>query len=212
VKRFRDRKREVRLSPDQYAALGKALAAAEAEGWPKAATAAARFIALTGCRRGEAVNLRWSEVDPAGRCLRLASTKTGASIRPLPAPVAALLATVPRRKGCGFVFAAADGDRPYGALPKAWERLVERAPELRGLTLHSLRHGFASVADDLGFSLPTIATMLGHAGGGGITRGYVHKLDSVILAAADRVADAIAALMTGHSAEVIELPSAEARR
>jgi integrase len=38
--------------------------------------AALRLIALTGLRREEACGLRWSEIDLAGGCLRLAQTKT----------------------------------------------------------------------------------------------------------------------------------------
>jgi integrase len=41
-----------------------------------------RFIALTGLRRGEAINLRWSEVDLEGATLRLGDTKTGENLRP----------------------------------------------------------------------------------------------------------------------------------
>ena len=38
---------------------------------------AARFLALTGWRSGEALGLRWSEIDLARRTARLADTKTG---------------------------------------------------------------------------------------------------------------------------------------
>jgi integrase len=75
---------------------------------------------------------------------------------------------------------------------------------------HGLRHSFASVADDLGLSEPTIAALLGHAGGG-VTRGYIHKLDAALLAAADKVAGRVANLMAGVAdagAEVVELASA----
>ena len=58
----------------------------EAQGvWP-AAVAAARFLALTGWRSGEALGLRRAEVDLARRTARLADTKTGLSIRPLSHP------------------------------------------------------------------------------------------------------------------------------
>ena len=75
------------------------------------------------------------------------------------------------------------------------------------LTPHGLRHSFASVADDLGLSEPTIAALLGHVGGG-VTRGYIHKLDAALIAAADRVSGRIADLLAGKAdagAEVIEL-------
>lgn len=59
---FADRKRERRLSDDEYANFGRALLEAEGALWP-AGVSAARFIALTGFRRGEVLSLPWSEVD-----------------------------------------------------------------------------------------------------------------------------------------------------
>jgi site-specific recombinase XerC len=67
----------------------------------------------------------------------------------------------------------------------------ERLP---GLTPHGLRHSFASVAEDLGFTIPTIKALLGHTGSG-VTEGYIHKVDSALIAAADRVATHIAGMM-----------------
>ena len=83
VQRFADRKRARRLSDDEYAALGQGLRQAEAAGlWPPA-IGAARFLALTGWRSGEALALRWPEIDLARRTAWLAETKTGFSLRPL---------------------------------------------------------------------------------------------------------------------------------
>ena len=65
-----------------------------------------------------------------------------------------------------------------------------------GLTLHGLRHSFASVADDLGYSLPTIKALLGHAGSS-VTEGYIHKVDSALVSAASRVAQHIDETMDG---------------
>src|SRR5262249_58949957 len=80
VPQFRDGQRERRLSKSEYRALGKALRQADKSAWPPAA--AARFLALTGWRTGEALNLRWPEVDLAARTAVLAGTKTGRSMRP----------------------------------------------------------------------------------------------------------------------------------
>ena len=62
------------------------------------------------------------------------------------------------------------------------------------VTPHVLRHSFASLASDLGYSEPTIAAMVGHKGRT-ITSRYVHSADAVLLAAADAVADKTAGLM-----------------
>jgi integrase len=61
-----------------------------------------------------------------------------------------------------------------------------------------LRHTFASVAGDLGFSELTIAGLLGHAARG-VTQGYVH-MDAALVVAADRVSAEIAQMLGGASA------------
>jgi integrase len=80
------------------------------------------------------------------------------------------------------------------------------------VTPHTLRHSFASVAADLGMSELTIAGLLGHRIGT-VTARYAHTADAVLIAAADRVASAIARKLAGGSpAEVVPLPGAGARQ
>jgi integrase len=79
-----------------------------------------------------------------------------------------------------------------------------------GLTPHGLRHAYASVANELGYTEATIGALLGHSGGGSTTSGYLHHVDAVLAAAADRVARCIAGMMTGHEAEVVQLPTGRA--
>jgi integrase len=77
--------------------------------------------------------------------------------------------------------------------------------KLRGVTLHTLRHSFATTANTLGCSEPTIAAMLGHSRGT-VTSRYVHVVDDTLLAAADRVSWAIAQAMGGvQGAEVVNI-------
>jgi integrase len=88
----------------------------------------------------------------------------------------------------------------YRGLPGAWRRIIGSA--LPGISPHGLRHSFASIADDLGLSEPTIAALLGHSGRSTTGR-YVHKLDAALLAAADRVSSTVAALLDGEERGVI---------
>jgi integrase len=67
--------------------------------------------------------------------------------------------------------------------------------KLDDVTPHVLRHTFASVAGDLGFSELTIAGLLGHSARG-VTQGYIH-LDTALVVAADRVSAEIARLLDG---------------
>ena len=73
------------------------------------------------------------------------------------------------------------------------------------ITPHVLRHSFASLANDLGYSEPTIAALIGHKGRS-VTSRYVHSADAVLLAAADTVANRTLSLMgMMPTADVVQL-------
>ena len=196
---FADRKKDRRLSDDEYGRFGTALKAATEALWPMA-VAAAGFIALTGFRRGEVLALRWSEVDLMRRTATLADTKTGKSSRPLSRTACDVLRGLSRTSD--LVFPATRGDRPMTGFPKLWTRIAKLGPLPSDITPHVLRHSFASLASDLGYSEPTIAALIGHKGRT-MTSRYVHSADAVLLAAADAVANRIAALMDGETGGVV---------
>jgi integrase len=192
------------LSMDEYRALGGALLAGERDGENPLAVRAVRLLALTGCRKGEVTSLTWPEVDLETRQLRLTNSKEGHSVRPLGRAAADLLEGLPRHATSETVLGSGRNGTPFIGLPKAWERIATRA-KLKGVTLHTLRHSFATTANTLGFSEPTIAAMLGHSRGT-MTSRYVHVVDDTLLAAADRVSGAIAhALAGGKPATVLNL-------
>jgi integrase len=93
-----------------------------------------------------------------------------------------------------LVFPATRGDGRMTGFPKLWARLAKLGRLPPDITPHTLRHSFASLAGDLGYSEPTIAALVGHKGNS-ITSRYVHTADAVLLAAADAVADRTLALM-----------------
>jgi integrase len=216
VERFADGKRERRLSDEEYAALGEALWAAEtAAVWP-AAVAATRFLALTGWRSGEVLGLRWSELGELTRRTATLvddsktgrSIKTGRSVRPLSHAACDVLRALPRI-GNELVFPATRGEGRMSGFPKLWARIAKLGKLPADVTPHVLRHSFASLAADLGYSEPTIAALVGHKGQT-ITSRYVHSADSVLLAAADAVADRTAELMgeAKPAGEVVPLRAA----
>jgi integrase len=86
VKKTPVRKVERFLSEVEIARLAEALdIEAERSGNPYP-SAAIKLLLLTGCRRGEIVNLRWDHVDFERECLRLPDSKTGAKVVFLNAP------------------------------------------------------------------------------------------------------------------------------
>jgi integrase len=199
IRKPADKRRSFRLAPEDYCTLREALEAAERRGEHWQAIAAIKLLALTGCRRSEILDLKWSEVDFRGSCLRLGDTKTGASIRPLPAPARVILAS--SKRDDDYVFPGVSrADKSYASVfPKAWRRIVRG-----GYSPHGLRHAYAGAAHELGFGELTIKALLGHARLG-VTSGYIMPVDGLLLAAAEKVAQFISEMMT--TGQVLHLSS-----
>ena len=191
VPQFRDGQRERRLSKSEYRAFGKALRQVDKSVWPPA-IAAARFLALSGWRSGEALSLKWSEVDLVAGTAILPDTKTGQSMRPLSNGACDVLRKLPRIGD--LVFPSSRGDGPMPKLAKHWTRIIKLARLSTDVSPHVLRHSFASVAADLGYSDLTIAALLGHKKRT-ITSRYARTADPVLLAAADAISNRIRELM-----------------
>lgn len=248
IRRFADSKRKALLAGDQYHWLATTLDHLAAERHenekPKhnaRGLLAIRFIACSGLRRGEAEKLGWNEVDQDGRCLGLGDTKTGFSLRPLGRSAYQIIADLDDGDST-FVFPCEGGEHGYRGLPNLWRTVKKTAKRLErqarhptasesdepgpldGLTLHSLRHSYAGVAESLGATLPTIGALLGHAAGkskegvggvGGVTGGYILKrLDRPLLEMADRVSEHIVRAMRGEqvTAEIISFRPRSAPR
>ena len=94
--------------------------------------------------------------------------------------------------------AAVECETPIVGYRKMWLRIAALGDLPADITPHVLRHSFASLAADLGYSEPTIASLLGHKTHS-ITSRYIHSSDTVLLAAADAVANATMKLMAEKS-------------
>ncbi len=190
------------LSADELQALGKALDAGEAA--MPMATAALRLIALTGLRREEASGLRRTEIDLAGCCLRLETTKTGRSTRPIGKPARDLLQSLPRLSD-EWVFPNRSGSGR--AELKASIAALFNAAGLKDARSHDLRRTFASLAAAEEYSEATISELLGHSRRGVTQRHYIRRPDAALIAAADRVSRRIARAMGApeETADVVPL-------
>jgi integrase len=185
--------RQRRLSEDEYRSMGAMLRDAE-KSYPITVNII-RQIAMTGCRRSEIINLLWNDVDLDHSCLRLSQSKEGFSVRPIGLPVVEFLESeLPYADG-SYVFPGWDYDNPFGSFPNQWDHIFKGSP-LDGVTAHVLRHSFASVANDLGYTEITIAALIGHSKGT-MTSKYVHTMDSALIAAADAIAGYIQGLLNG---------------
>jgi integrase len=197
VRRQADGSRTRRLNSEEYRRLGKALKAAHDDGDVEAGLIGIWLLTLTGCRLGEIELLKWTEVDATSGCFRLRDSKEGASVRPIGRVAFEVISRAKRRKDCAFVLPATRSNGPYGGMARAIDRVMALA-ELTDVTAHTLRHSYASVAGDLGFSDSTIETLIGHVAGT-VTSKYVHRLDTVLVAAADKVAQTIHRFMARDS-------------
>jgi integrase len=164
IRKPKDNVRNRRLTEAEYRTLGELLRAAEQDEKYAITVEIIRQIALTGCRRSEIIGLKWSEVDTEASCLRLADSKEGASIRPVGLPVIEFMEARRRQKVGSYVFPGYGDDNAFGSFPNHWEQLFRKS-SLSDVTPHVLRHSFASIANDLGFTEITIAALVGHAKG-----------------------------------------------
>lgn len=192
VKKLATQKRKRRLSVQEIEDLGAAMVLAERNGENPTALAIVRLLLLTGFRREEGQAMQRAWLDAKGGFIAFPDTKGDAQIRAL-GPVAIRL--IQRQPALGknpHVFPSGETDGPFTAVSACLARLCAMA-KLKGVTPHTLRHTFGSVAGDLGFSELTIAAMLGHASQT-VTQGYVH-VDEALKLAVSRTSNKIATIL-----------------
>jgi integrase len=139
--------------------------------------------------------LQWVEVDTEASCLRLIDSKEGASTRPIGLPVIEYLEKRRTANVGTYVFPGQGEDNAFGSFPSHWKKIFKGTP-LGHITPHILRHSFASIANDLGFTEVTIASLVGHAKST-VTSKYIHALDAALIMAADTISGYVHGLLDG---------------
>lgn len=195
IKKPKDNVRNRRLTEAEYRTLGQMLREAAANEKYALTVDIIRQIALTGCRRSEMISLMWIEADTEASCMRLVDSKEGESIRPIGLPVVEYLEERRKTAAGTYVFPGQGEDNAFGSFPNHWEQIFKHSP-LAGVTPHVLRHSFASIANDLGFTEVTIAALVGHSKGS-VTSKYIHTLDTALIMAADTISGYIQGLLDG---------------
>lgn len=156
------------------------------------------FLASTGTRRGEALGLRWGDVDLERELVTIRRARVrGADVvpksgrsrmvpigaaGPLLGGVLESLARTHDPAQCDeFVFRSAQGfPIDERNLSRAWYAVRKRAVAsgVRSLRLHDLRHTFASHAIEVGVSIQRVSAWLGHAQIETTLRVYTHCVPS----------------------------------
>ncbi len=159
------------------------------------------FMYLTGARIGEAMDLRWEDVNLAERTAVIRQSKVGNErIAHLPQPLVVALANL-ERKGPVFGYAS------RGAARNAWDAAIERAG-IKYLSPHSCRHGFATGLLRRGIDVVTVAKLGGWASAQQVLATYGHAIQNRKLT--DVLIDAILTQETSDDDEITVKSTASA--
>ena len=135
------------------------------------------FLLYTGCRRGEALALKWADIDFPNKLIHITKSayynsneakfkapKTDAGTRQiiLLDKLATQLQQCENRTG--FVFSVTSGQQALkeSQATKGWNRYV-KAIGIDGVTPHMLRHTYASLLYEAGVDVKSAQDLLGHA-------------------------------------------------
>jgi integrase len=196
VRKLAGKKKERRLSVGEIGKLGAAMRAAAQLGEHPVGLAVVRFLLLTGFRISEAQGLQKSWLHSERGYIHFPDTKSDGQARAIGPSAAKLAASQTGPKNSPYVFPADVGDGHFTAAKGCLARLCAAA-KIQGVTPHTLRHTFGSIAGDLGFSELTIAALLGHVARG-VTQSYVH-IDEALKLAAARTCEEVASLLNAGS-------------
>ena len=117
-----------------------------------------RLLLATGARLGEAVGIRYADIDPRRRAVTVRGGKGGgARVVPLSRRLARLLGPLARAGGADLLFA-----HPIRYYQRRIEAAALRADVV--LSAHRIRHTYAAETIGRGAPLNAIQRVLGHAG------------------------------------------------
>jgi integrase len=135
------------------------------------------FLIYTGCRKGEALNLKWDDVDLKNDVISIKGTKTKYDrYIPISKSLKAILSNVEKNQDCLYVF------NKNGAKLSDFKRSFKTACKyagLKDLRIHDLRHVFASKMVMNGASLYITGELLGHKTPS-MTKKYSHLIPDTL--------------------------------
>lgn len=145
------------------------------------------LLLLTGARVRELLDARWEHVDVERKAWFIPTSKTGKSrYVPLSSAALAIVASLPRFKGCPWLVPNPETLKPFVSIRHGWLRAT-RVARLPGLRIHDLRHSAASFMVNSGVDLFAVGKVLGHASYQSTQR-YSHLANATLLAAVEAAA------------------------
>ena len=178
----------------------------------------------TGCRRGELMGLKWSDIDFKTGVLTISrsnykltgdaeikskSTKTGRSRTLILPPYCLLMLRRYRAEqdgwrltlgdawhGDDWIFIQADGKPMYPTTPTQWFSKFQKRNDLPHRKFHALRHTSATLLLSNGTNIKNVATRLGHSQLKTTNR-YVHAVEQAERQAANTLEIILGGKLTG---------------
>jgi integrase len=166
-------------------------------------------------RRGELLNLTWTQIDLDRREITLIVTKNGKPrVIPLTHEAIAVLTSLPRYPASPQVFHNPFTGRPIQYVKTAFSNTLRRA-RIENFRFHDIRHTFASWAVQSGMDLFRLSRILGHSTTE-MTQRYAHLATRDLHKAIREMETNIATNDPEHapskSARIIEWPQSWAAR
>ncbi len=153
-----------------------------------------RFLILTGCRKGEALQANWSQIDRQYGIWTVPMTKNGRPRRVyISSTCRNFLETLIRfRESNGLtshgedpLFTNLNSGRPYKCIQTAW-MYAKRSCKKEHVRIHDLRHTFASILINNGATIYEVQRLLGHSSVN-VTQRYAHLLPNKLRETADLI-------------------------
>ena len=182
IDRYKEKGREVYLTMDQIEKIGLVIKDLE-KTESLYILSAIKILLFTGRRTGEILTLKWDYIDFKNFRMNLPDTKTGKKSFRFSPTVHQILSSLPDKEG--YVFKSIIGNKRVTTVRHIWRKICKLAG-IENVRVHDLRHTYASLAVQSGYSLPIISKMLGHADIK-TTQRYAHLHDDPVNQAVDKL-------------------------
>lgn len=146
------------------------------------------MLLLTGARKGEVLNLKWSDLDENNHLWKLNENKSGKPrIIQLNTEAQQVIRKMSRKYL--YVFANPKTGLPFNDIRKTFQKILEAA-QIENFRIHDLRHNFASMAVNNGCDIYVVQHLLGHASPT-TTQRYAHLRQDTLRNASEMLAERI---------------------
>lgn len=153
------------------------------------------LLIFTGMRRGEAIGLRWEDIDWKKRLIAVkravtyrnnrpvvGKTKSEAGNRIIPLDEQLAVFLQPCRQLNGYIIGNGEEPITETTFKRMWERIKKKI-NLYGATPHVFRHTYITLAASSGMDVKTLQSIAGHSDIKMTLDRYAHKRENNIIAA-----------------------------